>query len=87
MKPNYPLMDTYLSTLLLELKPFSTNLDKVKENAASRVTRQYKIALVQHIYKKQSVSDYAAMLAVTADNLNKCVKATTGNYNQQRPFF
>jgi AraC-like DNA-binding protein len=77
-KPNYTLVSAYLSTLLLELQPFSSVGERVKENAAFRITQQYKDALTQHIYEKQSVSEYADMLAVTPDYLNKCVKATTG---------
>lgn len=77
-KPNYTLVSAYLSALLLELQPFSTSGEKVKENAAFRITQQYKDALVQHIYEKQSVSQYADLLAVTPDYLNKCVKAVTG---------
>jgi AraC-like DNA-binding protein len=76
-KPNYALVSAYLSALLLELQPFSENVEKVKDNAASRVTQQYKNSLSQHIYEKQSVSEYASLLAVTPDYLNKCVKATT----------
>lgn len=77
-KPAYTLVSAYLSALLLELQPFSTGTEKVKENAALRITQQYKDALVQHIYEKQSVSEYADILAVTPDYLNKCVKAATG---------
>lgn len=75
---NYALVSAYIAALLLELQPFYVSSEKVKENAAFRITQQYKNALAQHIYEKQSVSDYAHLLAVTADYLNKCVKATTG---------
>lgn len=77
-KPNYTLVSAYLAALFLELQPFYHASQKVKENAAFRITQQYKNALAQHIYEKQSVSDYAQLLAVTADYLNKCVKASTG---------
>jgi AraC-like DNA-binding protein len=77
-KPNYALVSAFLSALFLELQPFSASTDKVKENAAFRITQRYKDALVQHIYEKQLVSDYAQILSVTADYLNKCVKAATG---------
>ncbi len=77
-KPNYKLVSAYLAALFLELQPFYTNAQKVKDNAAFRITEQYKNALVQFIYEKQSVSDYADLLAVTPDHLNKCVKSATG---------
>ena len=81
-KPNYKLVSAYLAALLLELQPFATSKEKVKENAAFRITQQYKNALVQYIYEKQAVSDYADLLAVTPDHLNKCVKAVTGKTAQ-----
>ncbi len=77
-KPNYTLVSTYLCALFLELQPFAVNTEKVKENAALRITQQYKNALVQHIYEKQLVNEYADFLAVTPKHLNKCVKAATG---------
>lgn len=77
-KPNYALVSAYLCALFLELQPFAGNGEKVKENAAFRITQLYKNALTQHIYEKQSVSEYADLLAVTADYLNKCIKVATG---------
>jgi AraC family transcriptional activator of pobA len=77
-KVDYTLVSAYLSVLFLELQPFSSKVDKVKENAAFRVTQQYKNALSQYIYEKQSMGEYASLLAVTPDYLNKCVKAATG---------
>jgi AraC family transcriptional activator of pobA len=77
-KPNYTLLSAYLSALFLELQPFAVNVDEVKKNAAFRITQQYKNELVQHIYEKQSVNEYADFLAVTPKHLNKCVKAVTG---------
>ncbi|MCU7549730.1 helix-turn-helix domain-containing protein [Chitinophagaceae bacterium LB-8] len=77
-QPNYTMVSAYLLTLFLELLPFTRPLEKVKENAAARITQQYKNALVQHIYDKQLLTEYAQLLSVTPDYLNKCVKATTG---------
>jgi AraC-like DNA-binding protein len=67
-----------LPKLLFELQPYSTQTERAKENADYRITQQFKNALVQHIYEKQSVSNYADLLAVTPDHLNNCVKAATG---------
>lgn len=77
-RPNYTLISSYLSALFLELQPFAGQAEKVKENSAARITQQYKDALAQHIYEKQSLSEYAQLLSITADYLNKCVKTTTG---------
>ncbi|MDQ3845225.1 MAG: helix-turn-helix domain-containing protein [Bacteroidota bacterium] len=82
-KPDYTLVSAYLVTLFLELQPFSVTTEKVKENAAFRITQQYKNALAQHVYERQSVSAYADLLAVTADYLNKCVKSITGKPAQE----
>lgn len=67
-----------LLALFTELKRFTHAQVKVQENAALRITRQYKDALSQHIYQKQSVTEYADLLAVSPNHLNKCVKSATG---------
>lgn len=53
-----------------------------RNNAAFRITQAYKDALSQHIYQKQHVTDYAHLLGVTPDHLNKCVRLTTGRSAQ-----
>jgi AraC family transcriptional regulator, transcriptional activator of pobA len=68
----------YLLTLFTELKRFVHPEETITENAALRISQLYKNALTQHIYAKQKVSDYADMLNITPNHLNKCVKAATG---------
>jgi AraC-like DNA-binding protein len=68
----------YLFVLFQELKPFTDKEGKIIENSAFRITQQYKNALSQFIYKKQKVSDYADLLAVSPNHLNKCIKSATG---------
>ena len=46
------------------------------------MTHQYKNLLTQHIHQKQKVSEYADMLSVTANHLNKCIKQTTNKTAQ-----
>ena len=72
----------YLFALFLELKPFAENTEKIIENSAFRITQQYKNALTQFIYQKQKVADYASLLAVSPNHLNKCIKSTTGKSAQ-----
>ena len=67
-----------LLALFMELKRFTHTQVKVQENSALRITRHYKDALSQHIYQKQSVTEYADLLAVSPNHLNKCVKGATG---------
>jgi len=59
------------------LNRYAEPVEKVTENSALRITQQYKNALTQYIYEKQSVSGYAEMLCVTPNYLNKCVKSAT----------
>ncbi len=71
-----------LLALFTELKRFTHSQATVHENSALRITRNYKDALSQHIYQKQAVSEYADLLAVSPNHLNKCVKSVTGKAAQ-----
>jgi AraC family transcriptional activator of pobA len=76
------IVSVYLLALFTELKQLTQPPVSAKKNAAFRITQAYKNALSQHIYKKQHVTDYADLLAVTPDHLNKCVRTTTGKSAQ-----
>ena len=76
------IMAVYLTTFFAELKQMEQTPVAVPRNAAYRIMQAYKNALSQHIYKKQHVADYADLLAVTPDHLNKCVRITTGKSAQ-----
>lgn len=72
----------YLLALFFELKQTapvvaSTIPDKT-DSAAQRLTQQYKNALSELIYEKQNVSDYAELLHISPNHLNKCVRTSTG---------
>lgn len=73
---------TYLLTLFLEIKPFAEQSEKIIANQSFRITQQYKNALTQFIYEKQKVADYADLLAVSPNHLNKCIKSVTGKSAQ-----
>ena len=77
-KCRYDILRAYLMALFTELKPFATTASPSSKNSAYNITEQYKKALSQYIYEKQKVADYADMLAVTPNHLNKCVKSVTG---------
>ncbi len=68
----------YLMTLFTELKPFVETSTPVSANAASIITEQYKKALSKYIYEKNKITDYAELLSVSPNHLNKCVKKTIG---------
>ncbi len=74
----YDILRTYLMVLFTELKPFAATGSSSPKNTAYQITEQYKKALSKYIYEKQKVADYADMLAVTPNHLNKCVKSVTG---------
>lgn len=76
--PDFSIVQGYLLALMSEIKPFVKTEQKVKINAASQITEKYKSALAQYSYQKQKIRDYADILSVTPNHLNKCVKTTTG---------
>ena len=83
---NQALLSSYLIVLFTELKSLTKNEVKNTKNASQRITAQYKNLLSQFIYKTNRVADYANMLSVSPDHLNKCVKATTGRTSQELLF-
>jgi len=68
----------YLMTLFTEIKPFANQDNLNTSNSALLITEQYKKYLTEYIYDKQKVSDYAELLAISPNHLNKCVKNTVG---------
>lgn len=68
----------YLQVLLTEINQFALAPDNQLEkvNTAAKITERYKDALTQYIQEKQTVSEYAKMLFVTPNYLNRCVKNT-----------
>ena len=47
-------------------------------SSSARLTAHFRQLLTHHILSKRTVNDYADLLAVTPNHLNKCVKETTG---------
>jgi AraC family transcriptional regulator, transcriptional activator of pobA len=68
------LVANYLLTLFQEIKSDLPLESKKSKNAFSQITEQYKNALSQHIYQKQSVSEYANLLNISPNHLNRCTK-------------
>ncbi len=79
---NLDIITVYLLTLFTELKRFYTPSVSEKKNTALMITQNFKDALARHIYEKQKVVEFADLLAVSPNHLNKCVKATTGQSAQ-----
>ncbi|HEX9152684.1 MAG TPA: hypothetical protein VF842_11405, partial [Flavobacterium sp.] len=72
------ILRTYLIAFFTELKPFVEQSKTVSSNAATAITEQYKKALSEHIYQKQKITDYAELLSISPNHLNKCVKKALG---------
>jgi AraC family transcriptional regulator, transcriptional activator of pobA len=73
----YLLIQSYLITLFLEINRFAQNNTKPVNDTNTVLTEKFKKLLHLHIQTKQKVTDYAELLSVTPNHLNKCVKKTT----------
>lgn len=77
-KGDLELIIVYLLSLLLEVKKYVTyDVNTSQGTSAVHVTQQFKNALMQEIYQKQTVAEYADLLNITPNHLNKCVKTCT----------
>ncbi|MEN9908626.1 MAG: hypothetical protein RLZZ540_1775 [Bacteroidota bacterium] len=79
---NKNLIAYHLLVIFEELKtelPFQV---KKTKNSFFDITERYKNKLSQHIYKYQNISDYANLLNITPNYLNKCVKTCTNKTAQ-----
>jgi AraC family transcriptional activator of pobA len=71
-----------LLSLFLEVRKYSI-YKKTKENASYKITNLFKNKLSNSIYAKHSIAEYADMLSVSPNHLNKCIKAATGKSAQE----
>ena len=74
----YSLIQSYLIALFLELSRFVTPQVTHHTNAALTIAGHFKNLLHVHIEEKQRISEYAQMLSITPNHLNKAVKQATG---------
>lgn len=81
--PNRAVLMAYLFTLFTELKTIQLPGTTASQHSALRITGKYKNLLSRHIYQLHKVTDYACLMAITADHLNKCVKTTLGKTAQE----
>jgi AraC family transcriptional regulator, transcriptional activator of pobA len=80
---NTDILTAYLLALFTELSIVQRVEDDTPKNASKRITEKFKNLLSQHIYQTNKVAEYASMLAVSPDHLNKCVKTTIGKTSQE----
>lgn len=81
ISPN--LFSSYLLALFFEIKRYTKTGGKIKEDASTRIAQQYKNLLIRNIYEKNRIADYASMLNVSVNHLNKCVKTATSKSAQE----
>ncbi len=79
---HFDIFAIYLLTLFTEVQRFYNPIASGKKNTALMITQNFKDALSRHIYQKQKVVDYAELLNVSPNHLNKCIKAATGQSAQ-----
>ncbi|MDZ7879960.1 MAG: helix-turn-helix domain-containing protein [Saprospiraceae bacterium] len=78
----FDIVTVYLLSLFTEVNRFYTPSVSMKKNTALMITQNFKDALSRHIYEKQKVMEYANLLNISPNHLNKCVKTTTGQSAQ-----
>ena len=71
---NRSLCSIYLMAIFEEIKNISVTPIKVIKNSSYEITKRYKLALTKHIYEYHNVAEFAALLNVSPNYLNKCVK-------------
>lgn len=81
-KQELSLVGYYLLVLLTEVKKYAIINKHTNKNSSAILTHLYKNLLTQHIQQKQKVREYADLLNVTANHLNKCIKQTTNKTAQ-----
>lgn len=82
-KNGLDLICTYLLALFLEIRPYQLVETRSSGDAAAHIAQRYKDALTKHIYEYQKVADYARLLAISPNHLNRCVQGTLGKSAQE----
>ena len=74
----YNLIATYLLALFTEINHFSDTVENNGKGSAFIISERYKDLLSKKIYDIQLVSEYADLLSISPNHLNKCVKQVMG---------
>lgn len=75
---NTNLVQAYLTAFLYELNQCYHSLTDATKSRSSRLVNQFKEAISLHVRTQHRVTDYAAMLHVSPNHLNKVIKQNTG---------
>ena len=76
------LISLHLATIFRELQVLEKKQTNLPQKSAFIVTNKFKNLLSQHIFKTKKITDYADMLAISPEYLNRCVKSVTGKTSQ-----
>ncbi len=80
--PNISIMRAYFNTILTELQLQKSIEIKEEFSAATKITRTFFELVKKNIYKSVNLAQYAEMLNISPNHLNKCVKQHTGESAQ-----
>lgn len=75
---NLNIIQSYFIALLCEIQRIYTPLTNSKQTTSVTITNKFKELIFLHIKTKHLVTDYASLLHITPNHLNKSVKAITG---------
>jgi AraC-like DNA-binding protein len=75
---NLDIIQPYLITLLCEINRAYTPMSASTHTSAVRLTNRFKELLFSHVRTYRRVTDYATLLHITPNHLNKIVKSITG---------
>ncbi|MFZ4929371.1 helix-turn-helix domain-containing protein [Chryseobacterium sp. Mn2064] len=78
-KKNVKLIGSYLTCFLEETKEIIKAAPQAKLNADQTLVLRFKKEVIQHICEFQTIAEYAGLLHITPNHLNKCVKKITGD--------
>ena len=80
---NTPLITTYILALLYEFKKNYATLNPHNSTIYEALSHQFKQALFQNFKRLHRTSEYATLLKISPNHLNKVLKATTDKSPKQ----
>lgn len=80
--PNINIMRAYFNAILTELQLHKSVEIKEEFSAAAKITRAFFELVKKNIYKSVNLAQYAEILNISPNHLNKCVKLQTGESAQ-----
>ncbi len=76
-EPNPMIVHSYLYTLLAELKILFAQNSRVSQSASFQITSRFRKLAHESVKSNLKVADYAAMMNISPNHLNKSVKRVT----------